>query len=304
MTYHPKTIMSCALFLATKTENYYMSLRQFAKNIPGGTAEDVIAPEFLLMQSLRFTFDVRHPFRGLEGGVMELNAIAQGMGQPAPHLSHQTPEDLRKDILSIPPQQGQGQRSTSITDRIARAHGKAREILKTAAQVTDVYFLYTPAQIWLSAFFLADKPLAEFYLNTKLGPDQKNQADQSQQQQQNSLSALRGKVLRAITNCSNTLQSYKPLSSDIEQMKNLKRIAKKLYHCQNPEKIGAGASQKRDVSAASSGVSGPAADSGNAISESGQTEPVSKKRRLESAMGDGDNKGIARQDLANRVKEG
>lgn len=86
-------------------------------------------------------------------------------------------------------------------------------------------------------------------------------------------------------------------------MKNLKRIAKKLYHCQNPEKIGAGVSQKRDASAAGSGVSGAAADSGKAVSESGQTEPVSKKRRLESAMGDGDNKGISGQDLANRVKE-
>ena len=72
MTYHPKTIMPCALFIATKTDNYYMSLRHFADGVPGDTtAEDIIAPEFLVMQSLRFTFDVRHPFRGLEGGLME-----------------------------------------------------------------------------------------------------------------------------------------------------------------------------------------------------------------------------------------
>ncbi|CAK97385.1 uncharacterized protein An17g00250, partial [Aspergillus niger] len=35
MTYHPKQIMPCALFLATKTDNYYLSLRQFAEGVPG-----------------------------------------------------------------------------------------------------------------------------------------------------------------------------------------------------------------------------------------------------------------------------
>ena len=100
MTYHPKQIMPCALFLATKTDNYYLSLRQFAEGVPGQTsADDIIAPEFLVMQSLRFTFDVRHPFRGLEGGIMELRAISQGQGQPAPHLQQsQTPEDLRRAL--------------------------------------------------------------------------------------------------------------------------------------------------------------------------------------------------------------
>lgn len=106
MTYHPKNIMACALFVATKTDNYYMSLRQFAAGIPGDTtADDVIAPEFLIMQSLRFTFDVRHPFRGLEGGIMELQAVAQGLGQPPPLHPQQTPDSLRQGLLAPPPQQ-------------------------------------------------------------------------------------------------------------------------------------------------------------------------------------------------------
>jgi cyclin H len=270
MTYHPKSIMACALFVATKTDNYYMSLRQFAEGIPGDTtADDVIAPEFLLMQGLRFTLDVRHPFRGLEGGVMELSAIAQGQGKPAPHLPHHTPESLKQGLLSLAPPPVA---STSITDRIGRAHGATRELLKSAAQMTDAYFLYTPSQIWLAAFLLADKPLAEFYLETKLGgPLDATTANPSDLQ--NPLYELRTKLFEVLTDCGALLQSYTPLSSDPDQMKSLKRIAKKLYHCQNPEKVNL----KRDSAVPRST---PAGDAGTVTSES-ETERLAKKRKLE-----------------------
>lgn len=272
MTYHPKSIMACALFLATKTDNYYMSLRQFAEGIPGDTSPDeVIAPEFLLMQGLRFTFDVRHPFRGLEGGVMELSAIAQGQGQPAPHIPHQTAQDLQRGLLAIAPPPTP---SSTIPDRIARAHGTTREMLKSAAQMTDAYFLYTPSQIWLSAFLLADRPLAEFYLDTKLGTPTEPTATNDQSTLQNPLYDLRTKLLSVLHDCATLLQSYTPLSSDPEQMKNLKRIAKKLYHCQNPEK--ANPAQKREAAQTPT----PSADTGPVTSES-ETERLAKKRKLE-----------------------
>jgi cyclin H len=270
MTYHPKSIMACALFVATKTENYYMSLRGFADGIPGETsAEDVIAPEFLLMQGLRFTFDVRHPFRGLEGGVMELQAIAQGQGQAAPHLPHETAEDLQQGLLSIAPPPVP---SSSMSDRIARAHGTTRELLKSAAQMTDAYFLYTPSQIWLSAFLLADRPLAEFLLDVKLGGPVTATIPSPEIDDNglvNPLYEIRSKLHRVLTECSALLQSYTPLSSDPAQMKSLKRIAKKLYHCQNPEKVNL----KRESAAIQT-------DSGVVTSES-ETERLAKKRKLE-----------------------
>lgn len=272
MTYHPKSIMACALFLATKTDNYYMSLRQFAEGIPGDTtADDVIAPEFLLMQGLRFTFDVRHPFRGLEGGIMELSAIAQGQAQPAPHLPHQTPQSLKQGLLNLVPPPVP---ATSITDRIGRAHGATRELLKSAAQMTDAYFLYTPSQIWLAAFLLADRPLAEFYLDTKLGGAIDPSAMETDSSTPpNPLSELRTKLLQVLAECGAVLQSYTPLSSDPDQMKSLKRIAKKLYHCQNPEKVNL----KRDSAVPRSTL---AADVGTATAES-ETERLAKKRKLE-----------------------
>lgn len=274
MTYHPKSIMACALFLATKTDNYYMSLRQFANEIPGHTPEDVIAPEFLLMQGLRFTFDVRHPFRGLEGGFMELQAMAQGQGQPAPHLPQQTPSQLQQALLSIAPPPTP---SSSISDRIGRAHGTTREMLKSAAQMTDAYFLYTPSQIWLSAFLLADRPLAEFYLDTKLGgPLTPTTTEPDQNNLRNPLYDLRTKLLQVLNDCSAILQSYTPLASDPAQMKGLKAIAKKLYHCQNPE---VNVSRKRYPTQPPTSTGGTT-DSPAITSES-ESERLAKKRKLE-----------------------
>ncbi|THC93138.1 hypothetical protein EYZ11_007381 [Aspergillus tanneri] len=295
MTYHPKTIMPCALFLATKTENYYLSLRQFAEVVPGDTtAEDIIAPEFLVMQSLRFTFDVRHPFRGLEGGIMELQAIAQGVAQPTPHFPEQKPEDLRRKLLSLTPS-ATAASSSSITDRLARAHHTTRELLKSAAQMTDAYFLYTPSQIWLSAFLIADRPIGEFYLDAKLGGPL---VDPTSQQQGNPLSDLRTKLTRTLADCSALLQSYKPLASDPDQKKNLRRIGKKLYHCQNPEKVNL-AGQKRIPTAA---VATPA--SGEVGTSESEMERLAKKRKLECEQKDKEAKdNFGGELVAQRTKE-
>jgi cyclin H len=274
MTYHPKSIMPCAVFLATKTDNFYMSLREFANGIPGITKpEEVIAPEFTLTQGLRFTFDVRHPFRGLEGAVMELQAIAQGEGKPAPHHLGQTPESLKQALHSIPRlATSQADDSASISARIGNAHGKAREILKTAAQMTDAYFFYTPSQIWLSAFFLADQPLAQFFLDVKIPPV----GDVTNADPMNPLALIRAKLLTTLSDCSKLLESYTPVSSDTDKRKRLKGIAKKVYQCQQIEKMDPatpGSAHKR-----TSGNPAPAGSEG--ISE-GESERAAKKRKLE-----------------------
>lgn len=272
MTYHPKTIMPCVLFIATKTDNSYMSLRRFADGVPGDTsAEDIITPEFLVMQSLRFTFDVRHPFRGLEGGIMELNAISEGLGEPAPHLPQQTPESLRQAISSLP-QPPNNPPPSSISDRLARAYHNTREILKSAAQMTDAYFLYTPSQIWLSALSLADQPLAEFYLDTKL-PNPPDTADPLHQ--------LRAKLFKTLTACSSLLRSYKPIASDPEQKKVMRRIGKKLYHCQNPEKVNLAGQKRIPAAAAAAASSAAAASASDPATPDSEMERLAKKRKIE-----------------------
>ncbi|EED12950.1 cyclin Ccl1, putative [Talaromyces stipitatus ATCC 10500] len=290
MTYHPKTIMPCALFLATKTDNYYLSLNEFAKSVPKiDRPADVIAPEYTLTQALRYTFDVRHPFRGLEGGIMELQAIAQGEGRPGPLNTGQTPEIMKQAINSIEPIPGSDK--GSISSRISLAHDNARDILKKAAQMTDAYFFYTPSQIWLSALFIVDKPLAQFYLDAKVGPDVRSGVVDSG----NPLEMIRMKLLTTLSDCVSLLESYTPFSANSENLKELKAIAKKVYQCQMIEKLdpaAPGSGQKR-----STGISGA-----EGASES-ELERVAKKRRLERERREKEGKDIFGGELVARRKK-
>ena len=242
MTYHPKEIVSSALFLSTKTENHYTSLGTFASKF-SITPETVIAPEFLLTQGLRFSFDVRHPSRGLEGGFMELMALAKGeRGQVA-----------KKQMLGIAPASKSGKAVKSEQDlvqRIGSAHDKANLTLKTSALLTDVYFHFTPSQIWMSAFLLHDSPLIQTLLGTQLSFD----------------SDLKSKILSTLSQCAQMLESAPSAKPGAEELDELKRIDKKLYKCRNPDKIdlvGLNKAQKREGD------------------EQGIDEKTVKKRKLE-----------------------
>ena len=263
MTYHPKQIMLSALFLSTKTENHFISLKSFASKFPKTTPEDIIAPEFLVTQGLRFTFDVRHPHRGLEGGFMELLALASGDGQPAP-LSVKSTKQLQVDIVQLHKGQQASVDKRSIEDvknRIRNAQGKAKELLKSSALLTDAYFLYTPAQIWLSALMVVDEPLCMFYVDTKLGSAPADSPT----------STIKAKVLATLQSCASLLRSSSGATTTPGQkeLTELKRIDKKLYACRNPEKLDLveiNKAQKRD---------------GEGGAEGALDEKVVKKRKLE-----------------------
>ena len=255
MTYHPKEMMAAALFLSTKTENHYTSLRTFASKLPKTSPESVVAPEFLLTQGLRFTFDVRHPHRGLEGGIMELMSLAQGKGQAGPGMNNSS-EQLQKEMLIIQPAKEGSKKSRSadeVVRRIQVAHGKAKEVGKTSALLTDAYFLYTPSQIWLSSLFLADEPLARFYIDTKFP----------------TTSTIKPKLITTLRSCVDLLRSSVSASPGEAEIKALTKIDKKLFKCRNPEKVdlvGINKAQKRDS---------------EGTGENGLDDKVIKKRKLE-----------------------
>lgn len=255
MTYHPKEIMPTAVYLAMKSEDNFHYVKSFAEKLPNITTEDILAPEFLLTQGLRFTFDVRHPFHGLEGGFMELLAFTNGKGHGGPWVKKSSKE-LRDDMMDIGPPPGASSRTSSVKELVARiqkAHDKAKETLKTSALLTDAYFLYTPSQIWLSALLLADEPLARFYIDTKVP----------------AMSEMKPKLLTVLKQCAEMLSSSPIAQPDKEEKKELKRIDKKLAQCRNPQKmdlVGMNKARKRD----------PAQDGGD-----GLDEKIAKKRRLE-----------------------
>jgi cyclin H len=207
MTYHPTAILKTALFFATKTENHYFRLTKFADAIGKTKAEDVLASEFLLTQGLRFTFDVRHPFRALEGAVMELQAMASGT---VPSLPGTEPV--------IPPPE-----LNNMKKRVREAHGKAREYLKTSALLTDVYFHYTPSQIMFASLLIADEELTKWYLGTKFPPTS---------------TSLYETLLLALRRCADALLAVPPTSEpSAVEMKELKKLSKKLQKCQNPDMV-------------------------------------------------------------------
>lgn len=223
MTYHPKELVYSAVFLATKTENHYTSLKSFVSKLPKTIAEDVIAPEFLVTQGLRFTFDVRHPQRGLEGGFMELMAMAKG-DYPVGQGSGTSSKSLQVEIQDVSAAKEGSHKARSVAEvvhRIQVAYNKAKETLKTAALLTDVYFLYTPSQIWLAALLLADRPLTQFFLDVKLSVT----------------SAIKPKVMGALHSCGEMLRTSPSAKPEKGEVAELKQIDKKLYKCRNPEKI-------------------------------------------------------------------
>ncbi|KIW89768.1 uncharacterized protein Z519_09925 [Cladophialophora bantiana CBS 173.52] len=209
MTYHPKQIMMCALYLATKADHFYIPLSRFIAEFDNVSEDDVKAPEFLLLQGLRFTLDVRHPMKGLQGGHVEMNVLAE-----------------------------EGRLGSSITKangsekRVGIAADRAKKLLATAAQMTDAYFLYTPSQIWLAAVMVADRELVEAYVSAKLGalPLAANDAEAA-------AANFKQKLMATLSSCAALLESYRSAEDDAAQRKEMRRIGKKLTVCQNPEKM-------------------------------------------------------------------
>ena len=87
MTYPPKEIYKTILFLACKTEATHMTLSEYARRI-STDPEQVLAPEYKVMQALRFTLDVRQPFRGLKGVLMEMLNMVEGTVGPVDGVEH------------------------------------------------------------------------------------------------------------------------------------------------------------------------------------------------------------------------
>lgn len=75
MTYPPAKMMKTCVFFGAKAENYYPRVDKIAEKFPNTSGDEILAGEFLLCQGIRFAFDVRHPYRALEGAIMQLRSL-------------------------------------------------------------------------------------------------------------------------------------------------------------------------------------------------------------------------------------
>ncbi|KAK3326107.1 cyclin-like protein [Apodospora peruviana] len=126
MTYPPQEMLVVALFFGCKAEGAFPRITDFLKTFGRERPEEILAGEFLLFRGIRFSIDVKHPFRALRGAVMELRSLG--------------------DIEET---------------RIEAAERRAKDILRFSPLITDAYFHYTPSQIMMAALSLADRSLAE-----------------------------------------------------------------------------------------------------------------------------------------------
>ena len=226
MTYPPKEIYKTVLFLACKTEATHMTLSEYARRI-STDPEQVLAPEYKVMQALRFTLDVRQPFRGLKGVLMEMLNLAAGMVGTVDGAEELDGKALQTQMIDLanppeesrtlwkPPTSGRIEQR-DLDDRVQAAYSAARNMLDAPALLTDVYLLYTPSQILIAAMHLADESLTSFYLSTKLPAS----------------SPTRPKILATIHACADILASYhadKVLTKDERA-----ELESKLERCRDP----------------------------------------------------------------------
>jgi cyclin H len=258
MDIHPKKIFPGCLYLATKAEHHYISLSSFTEKLNACvgpkskvTSEEVVAPEFRITKGVRFTLTVRHPLRGLRGGLMELLAMAHGTAALLPDLG-KTSQQIQKDMMTLPLPAGSSLKTTTtprdLEARCFEAVDKAKDILATGALLTDVYFLYTPAQIWLAALLAVDEHLASFYLDSKF-PIASNPAayDSTSASTIDDAELAKAKIINLIRECASIMHSTGGAQTSREE---LIRIDKKLYKCTEKQESGGmnGAVKRNSVS--------------------------------------------------------
>ncbi|SNX84761.1 related to Cyclin H [Melanopsichium pennsylvanicum] len=125
MDFHPKSIVITCIFLASKAENYPLSLSEFSRKLAGKQASDpkvveenrrtVLDLEFLVSQSLNFEYAVHGAHRAVYGLVLDIQALSGGVAREQAHKL------------------------------AAGAHANLGQ-----SRLTDAEFVYTPSQIALA----------------------------------------------------------------------------------------------------------------------------------------------------------
>ncbi|CAI4053451.1 hypothetical protein N7582_005726 [Saccharomyces uvarum] len=214
----PKSIVHTTIFLACKSENYFISVDSFAQKAKS-TRESIIKYEFKLLESLKFSLLNHHPYKPLHGFFLDIQNVLYG----------------KVDLNYM------GQ----IYDRCKKRI--------TGALLTDVVYLYTPPQITLATLLIEDEALVTRYLEMKFPSKEKVQEpepepetekkeaqnneskvekndDQSIENDNPSLDSA--KLLAVIMECKELIEETAPLSTE-----DAKRIAAKNYYCQNPSSL-------------------------------------------------------------------
>lgn len=225
MTYPPKDIYKSILFLASKTEGTPVSLSEYARRI-STDPQAILAPEYKIIQALRFTLDVRQPYRGLKGTLMELLNMVDGTFTSPSSAPSKSAADIKQGLITLDRPTPAVRTSwipgpdaptaQDATNRIHAAYTEARQLLDAPALLTDAFLLYTPPQIHLGALYACDPELTGYYLSTRL-PE----------------SDLMTRITDTIAACGKVLSAFEP--GTVMSKDERTEIEARLEECRDPD---------------------------------------------------------------------
>lgn len=214
MEFHPKLVLLTCLFLAAKSENFFISIASFSKRIPKTTPESILSLEFEILQSLQFTLFVHHPFRPLYGFFFDI-------------------QEVLKDEVT--------------TKELGRVYDSARNLINEAL-ISDAVYYYTPPQIALACFKEKDEVLTKKYLQKKFKQEvpvvkeedvekEENtegvvKQEDEQQKPPKSLSDNYEILLKTISECQEVIRTAQDPTKE-----QATEIDKKVQYCLNPSII-------------------------------------------------------------------
>lgn len=194
--FEPKAIVLTTIFLACKSDNYFIGIDSFCEKTRG-SKEQILKYEFPLLESLKFSLLNHHPYRPLHGFFLDIQAVLHGKVD-LNYMGH-------------------------IYDRCKKRI--------TEALLTDAVYFYSPPQITLSVLMIEDEALTTRYLELKFhgsNPDSSADAEETTSQG-NGLSISLEKLMSLIKDCRKIIEES--TNTSVEEAKS---IAARLYFCQNP----------------------------------------------------------------------
>ncbi|GEQ71670.1 hypothetical protein JCM33374_g5356 [Metschnikowia sp. JCM 33374] len=204
MEYRPRNILYTAVFLAAKSENYFISIETFCSRIPKTKPEDILGLEFIILSSLKFTLLVHHAFRPLYGFFLDFQSL----------LLHPSPVMYDVNV-----------------DTIGQLYDKAKRWLNDHALLSDAPFLFTPPQIALAALYDSDKRITDRYLRLKFLKEtsENNEASQTPVQPEKEHFDL---IVKTIRRCIKITKEETHTSREEST-----KIDEKCFFALNPQKL-------------------------------------------------------------------
>lgn len=195
MLQDPEPFVLTSIFLACKSENYFIGIETFAAKSKGNK-DVILRNEFKLLEGLKFSLLNHHPYKPLHGFFLDIQATLYG----------------KVDLQYM-----------------GKIYDRSRKKI-TDCLLTDAIFLFTPPQITLAILMQEDQSLIQKYLELKFKRKQEEEPKEGNESKTTDPDPVDyEKIISLIEQC----QKY--MKADISITKEeATKIAAKSYYCRNP----------------------------------------------------------------------